>query len=300
MASVNMRKSIIVFLFLSAWTFCAFSRAISTPVQTQIDNLKMADSLILNKISKMEERISAVNDVVGELDDKLNSKIDSVSGNTDKVSAELRQTAQNIGKQLKDEKETLSSSISDVKDSFSMKYILLIASVIVLILLLLFLAKKRSNNTDKSIKLLSDTQKMLEEQSAKIDQQLLEILEKQMSVSAESTKNNAEPDHSLPLKVADEIVRIQNNISRMDENDKNVLRLNKALERMKACFTAYGYEIVDMRGQEYTDNMPFEARFIPDDDIEPGKRIITGMDRLMVRYNGNMIQAPILAVRQNV
>ena len=84
------------------------------------------------------------------------------------------------------------------------------------------------------------------------------------------------------------------------ESDKNVLRLNKALERMKACFTAYGYEIVDMRGQEYTDNMPFEARFIPDDDIEPGKRIITGMDRLMVRYNGNMIQAPILAVRQNV
>lgn len=121
-----------------------------------------------------------------------------------------------------------------------------------------------------------------------------------MKAASESKPSDAEPDHSLPLKVADEIVRIQNNIDRMDSSDKNVTRLNKALDRMKTSFTAYGYEIVDMRGQEYTDNMPFEARFIPDENIEEGKRIISGMDRLMVRYNGKMIQAPILAVRQNV
>ena len=121
-----------------------------------------------------------------------------------------------------------------------------------------------------------------------------------MKAVSDSTPVDTEPDHSLPLKVADEIVRIQNNIDRMDSSDKNVSRLNKALDRMKSSFTAYGYEIVDMRAQEYTDNMPFEARFIPDTEIEEGKRIISGMDRLMVRYNGKMIQAPILAVRQNV
>ena len=297
MGLVNMRKLIIVFL---CFTVCFFSCALCTPAQTQLDKLKTADSLIMNNISEMEKKIYAVNDMVSELNDKLNSKIDSVSGKTDSLSAELRQTAQNIEKQLNDQKETLSSSISDVNNSFSMKYIILIASVIAVFLLLMFLAKRKSNNTNKSIKLLSDTQKMLKEQGAKIDQQLLEILEKQMEAAAETKKSNAESDHSLPLKVADEIVRIQNNISRMDDTDKNVVRLNKALDRMKACFTAYGYEIVDMRGQEYTDNMPFEARFIPDDDIEQGKRIITGMDRLMVRYNGKMIQAPILAVRQNV
>ena len=46
--------------------------------------------------------------------------------------------------------------------------------------------------------------------------------------------------------------------------------------------------------------MPFEARFVPDENIEEGKRIITGITKLQVNYNGKMIQAASIVVSQNI
>ena len=294
-------------LFILSCILCTSSFAAGTDsLNLKIRDLRQENIVLKQKLASIEAQVSEQNSEVSNLSNKMNansSEIDSLKSSTNLNAENIKQTADELGIRLKTQSDSLSTSITNLNKSVSYRTACIICICVVLLLIMalcIWLARKKTSTTDNSIKLLRDAQKTLEEQSLKLDNQLLEILEKKMHAVSEVTLVNSEPDHSLPLKVADEIVRIQNNIDRMNPSDKNVSRLNKALERMKSSFTAYGYEIVDMRGQEYTDNMPFEARFIPDTDIEEGKRIISGMDRLMVRYNGKMIQAPILAVRQNV
>ncbi len=299
-----MKKFILIIL---AFAFCLTSFAVDTDsLNTEIRNLRRENAILTQKLAGIEANVRKQNALVTNLSDKMKtnaSMIDSLKSTTTTNAENIKLTADRLGVELKTQNESLSTSIMDLNKSVGDKTAMLICACILLLIIIVvcvLLARKKSTTTDSSIRLLKDAQKSLEEQSLKLDNQLITILEKKMKAVSESTPANVEPDHSLPLKIADEIVRIQNNIDRMDASDKNVARLNKALERMKSSFMAYGYEIVDMRGQEYTDNMPFEARFIPDMEIEEGKRIISGMDRLMVRYNGKMIQTPILAVRQNV
>ena len=296
------------FLFLIMACVLSFSSfATDTEsLNSEISNLRRENAILAQKLAALEANVRKQNAQVSNLSDEMktsSSMIDSLKLTTAANAENIKQTADKLGVELKTQGESLSTSIMDLNKSVGSKTMMIICACVLLLIIMticVLLFRKKSTATENSIRLLKDAQKSLEEQSLKLDNQLITILEKKMKAASESTPVNAEPDHSLPLKVADEIVRIQNNIDRMDASDKNVARLNKALERMKSSFTAYGYEIVDMRGQEYTDNMPFEARFIPDMEIEEGKRIISGMDRLMVRYHGKMIQAPILAVRQNV
>ena len=101
-------------------------------------------------------------------------------------------------------------------------------------------------------------------------------------------------------KVADEIVRIELNMSRMDSSIKGYKQLAKAVERIKDNFKANGYEIVDMLGKPYNEGMKVIANFVVDEDLEEGKQIITGITKPQINYNGQMIQAAQITVSQNI
>lgn len=280
-----MKKIMLFIALFTSVNLCASPVDSISVFESEISTLKKENYALKAKVSELDAKLESTKNNLNLLSEKINAKVDSVNNLTTLNSENIKQTAEKLGVELKNQSDDLKSSISNINNTLGNKIIwttAFVALLLIIIVAYIIWARKKSNSTDYSIKLLKDAQKNLEVQSVKLDNQLIDILEKKMKAESESKPTDAEPDHSLPLKVADEIVRIQNNIDRMDPSDKNVIRLNKALDRMKTSFTAYGYEIVDMRGQEYTDNMPFEVRFIPDDEIEEGKRIISGMDRLMV------------------
>jgi len=146
---------------------------------------------------------------------------------------------------------------------------------------------------------LQVAQSRMQEESIKLDDKLLELFDKQMS-NTPKVVGNDKPDHSLALKVADEIVRIELNMSRMDSSIKGYKQLAKAVERIKDNFKANGYEIVDLLGKPYNEGMKVSANFVVDEDLEDGKQIITGITKPQVNYNGQMIQAAQITVSQNI
>lgn len=101
------------------------------------------------------------------------------------------------------------------------------------------------NDVRKAQEALQIAQSKMQEDSIKLDNQMLALMEKQMN--ATSTVVSTEADHSLALKVADEIVRIELNLSRMDASVKGYKQLAKAVERIKNNFQANGYEIIAVR-----------------------------------------------------
>ena len=141
----------------------------------------------------------------------------------------------------------------------------------------------------------------MQEESVKLDNKLVELLEKQMtSQPIVSESKSSEPDHSFALKVGDEIAKIETNLSKMNPEVKGYKQLKQALKRIKDNFNAHGYEIVELLGLDYNDGMPFEAQFVPDDTLPEGKRIISGISRLQINYKGEMIQSAKIVVRENI
>ena len=148
---------------------------------------------------------------------------------------------------------------------------------------------------------LQAAQTKMQEESIKLDNKLIEIAEQQMKASVPmSGQGSTAIDHSLALKVADEIVRIELNLSRMDSTVKGYKQLAKAVQRIKDNFQANGYEIVDMLGKPYNEGMKVTANFVSDDTLEQGKQVITGIIKPQINYNGKMIQSAQITVSQNI
>lgn len=145
---------------------------------------------------------------------------------------------------------------------------------------------------------LQTAQSRMQEDSVKLDNQILALIERQMN--AAPTIVSVEADHSLALKVADEIVRIELNLSRMDISVKGYKQLAKAVERIKNNFKANGYEIIDMLGKPYNEGMKVVANFVPDETLRSGEQIITGITKPQINYNGKMIQSAEITVSQNI
>ena len=185
--------------------------------------------------------------------------------------------------------------------------------MIVIILLALvttgsYLLAKRIKSGDTSIDevrkaqgALEVAQKKMQEESIKLDNQMLAIVQKQLDAYIPSAnKTTGEPDHSLVVKLADEIARIETNLSKMDKSVRGYKQLVQAKDRMINNVRANGYEIISLLGQEYNNGMQFQTRFVPDESLPEGKRIITGMIKMQVNYNGKMIQPAEIVVSQNI
>ena len=87
----------------------------------------------------------------------------------------------------------------------------------------------------------------------KLDQKLIEMFESQLKLQNKEgntgSKSNENEDHTLALKVADEIIRMQKNIVNMPEDTKGLKQLSRAIQRIQDSFKVNGYEIVEMLGK---------------------------------------------------
>ena len=150
----------------------------------------------------------------------------------------------------------------------------------------------------KAQEALKAAQSKMQEDSVKLDNQMLTLIQQQIAVIPSQSDNN-KIDHSLALKVADEIVRIELNLSRMDSSVKGYKQLSKAVERIKNNFLANGYEIVDMLGKQYIPGIKAAVTFVSDENLEEGKQIITKIIKPQINYHQQMIQAAEIEVSQS-
>lgn len=279
--------------------------------------------------SETEKRVTQLQGEVQRLNSELNSvksnvatltrQVSGVKVKQDSTQANLKATKQEVESVKSDFSQktlALGDSIGSTngklvktsKDMNSRSLLGLIGIVLALLsaAAIYYALKKKIKRGQSAIESIKEAQNKLNEESIKLDNQLVEIMNKQLDVHKETAKtapssSNANAiDHSLALKVADEIVRIELNLSRMDSSVKGYKQLSKAVERIKNNFLAQGYEIVDMLGKPYNDGMKAVASFVSDENLKEGEQIITGITKPQINYNGVMIQAAQITVSQNI
>jgi chromosome segregation ATPase len=250
--------------------------------QWNIDNLK-------SQKRKLEESLYQQEVSIDSLKDRLQTSESNIS-----------QIAQNLGTEIQQTGDVANSRISELYSSNRLYWIIATLATLLLGGLLYWLLGKRisSSKTDVETQ-IRNTKSALEEESVKLDSKLVEVLTKQLEViKTEQPKGDIkkEDDHSLVLKVADRLTAMETNHYRMDPKTKGLKSLMRAVKSIKENYLANGYEIVEMIGQEYKEGLNVTANFIPSEDIEPGKQIITMIIKPQVNYKDKIIQAAEIQV----
>ena len=187
---------------------------------------------VQKKLGKINNLQNSLNKLISSLNSKLKNSTDKVNnlGNTivqiesytDSISNVMVSIDENINKTTQDlEKEHIANEenkkqIDSVNQSFSKKQkfslLFVCLSIVLIIIIYYVLNKKWSKRTEE----LNKKQNEIFEKQIQDSQQIAEWLSKESStVLAQS-----DPDHSFAKRVADEIVRITTNLSRMDESIK--------------------------------------------------------------------------------
>ncbi len=275
----------------------------SSDLQEEVIGLK-------KQIESIEKQVQRQNAFIRATSKELNKQRiinDSLYRQIEINSQQRQSLATKMGTEIQNTQNSLDNNISRLDQNIHTNKIYWIVGTLVLIVIgaLMFFVFRRRISAHRLIieRQLKNTKQSLEEEGLKLDNKLIEILESQLKLRQEELqvkRKGTETDHSLALKVADEIARMQKNLTRFEENTKGVKPLEKGIERIQANFAANGYEIISLLNEDFDERMNVDViNFIQNDSLEQGKRIITKIIRPQVNYSGILVQRAQVEVSQN-
>lgn len=273
--------------------------------QQEIDALTKklnSQNYTIGKHSQTISSLQTENKNLNISNDSLSQLIQTNSQNIKTISNELGTKIQETGQKADSQIAELDSNVEKNR----LYWIIATLATLLLGGLIYWLLGKRisSSKTDVETQ-IRNTKASLEEESVKLDNKLVEVLETQLKLQQETSKSqpiasNEKADHSLALKVADEIVRMQKNISKMGNEIKGLKPLLKGIERIQNNFAANGYEMINHLNKAYDERFNIDViNFITDENLEEGTRIITAVIKPQVNYKGVLIQRAQVDVSQN-
>jgi len=271
----------------------------------RVTNQNIAD---LNKKTRInatsiKNTASGLENQIDETEKKMHQNISELNKKFRINSTTIETIANDLGSEIEKSKKATNQSISVLNKTVSQNmlyWIIAVLAVALFVLAVFILLRKQifEQKTDLDSN-LHDTRKVLEEEGIKLDNKLIEVLESQLKIiNSQGAGENKEVDHSLALKVADEIIRIQKNLTRMGKKTKGLKQLNASVKRIQDNFASNGYELVEMLGKSYNDGIKASVNFIPDEDLRMGEQIVSRIIKPQVNYQGVMIQTAQIEVNQ--
>jgi len=262
-------------------------------LKTSIQTLQTENGKLKTEIGNLKTQL---------LDDS--KKIDSLQVQTRHNSTAISQTAKELGVKISTTEINANQKISEIGNSLSKKTLLgiIVFLVAIILTILLYWLLRRRQKTDKTevVEQLNNTKTSIEENLVKEFGRQTELIESQLQLIAQrKTGNpiNAEPDHSLALKLACEINLIERNISLMDKGTKGLKQLERSVGKLKDNLSANGYEMPELLGKQYHQGMKvIVTSSIPGENLEKGSEIITKVLIPQVNYNEVMIQTAQIEV----
>ncbi len=232
--------------------------------------------------------------------DASNSKIDDLKSRLDAGDQKVKDLNEQIGNRIASTETKTDQKLGQLDGSIGRNTAFLIIGGVALAIfsgLIYLLLRRRLHRTETDLAdNILQTRKELEEESVKLDNKMIEILTTKMQLTLESVKSvessDHEIDHSLALKVADEIVRIQRNLDLMDPETRGLKQLAASIRRIHDNFEANGYELANLLGKPYDAGMKvIVANAVPDGNLAEGAQVISRIIRPQVNYKDEMIQA---------
>ena len=256
----------------------------STQIAFQTDMLGLQ-----NEISSLKNQLNTkVNDLkikTNELDVTTNSLSVGLT-NTENSVVAVTQTSSNNA-----------NSITTVNEALSQKqqYGLIFLGLFLILVLAVYAILTKRQNTDT--KKLAKKQQEIFEKQIQDGQHLADWLSNQTTNSLGKSAGG-EVDHSFAKRVADEIVRITTNLSRMDASIKGHKQLSASVRKLEQSLNSNSYELEVLLNKPYDSGMNLQANFVTDENLKEGESVITRIIKPQINYKGKLIQAAQVEVSQ--
>ena len=167
-------------------------------------------------------------------------------------------------------------------------------------------SKQRVKRQSKKVEAIpeSEVKIQVEAEQIQVNTKLAELYNGQMELLKAERQNKpaavmVDEDHSLALKVADEITKMQMYLSKMDANVKGYKSLTIAVNNVIDNIKANGYEIFDLQNKPFNDGMNMDATMELDVTLSSGKKFIKRVIRPEVHFNNKLIQRAQVIVAFN-
>lgn len=287
-----------------------FQEKNQTKILNELSRLVKNQKASQSKIDSLERELALFNKIALDLEKKINSlenqMNDKVDGLQDKTSqlgvvtttlAEDLTSAKNDVSEVAESSKKNANSIDTVNQALSQKqqYGLIFLSVFLFLLLMIYILLSKRQNS--SAKVIAAKQKEIFEKQIEDSQQLTNWLSEQSSKTL-GKNSGGEVDHSFAKRVADEIVRITTNLSRMDSTIKGYKQLSASVRKLEQSLNSNGYELEDLLNKPYNNGMNLQANFVVDENLIEGESIITRIIKPQINYKGKLIQAAQVEVSQ--
>lgn len=295
----TMKRIIVSFFLLASINAFAQTETLSKEdLGRELQSLKTSIQALQNENAKLKSDISYLNNQLST----ANKNIDSLKIQTQNNSSAISQTANELGVKISATETNANYKINEVDKSLNKKSLWAIIGILLAIIIsgivYWFLSKKQITDKKELIENLNNTKISIEESLIKEFVKQTVLLETQLQLIEDQAKNqstnitNQEIDHSLALKVADEITLIERNISLMDKDVKGLKQLSRSIQKLKDNLNANGYEIPELLGKQFNQGMKLTVvSSIPDDNLNKGDEIISKIIKPQVNYRSKMIQA---------
>lgn len=255
------------------------------------------------KLKNLQSENRSLKIEIGNTNSKLTdtkAKLDTLQQQISNDIKLILQTSTGLESKIQETSKTSEGNISKVSESVSKSSLYGIIGFLCAVLISGFLywllSKRQKSDKTDMIDQLSKTKSSIEESLVKefgkqtdlMDSQLLLIEQQKKSIQASP---NAEPDHSLALKVASEINLIERNVTLMDSKTKGLKQLVASIGKLKDNLSANGYEIPELLGKQFHEGMKvIVTSSIPDENLEKDSEVITKVLIPQVIYKDKMIQ----------
>jgi hypothetical protein len=295
-----MKRQITFAIFLIS-SFCAFAQVLTK------EDLDKEIKPLTEKVNSLQSENRKLKSEIRTLNSKLsiaNKNIDSLRISTkDNINA-ITQTAKQLGIQIKETGDKNEGKITEVYASLSKNSLYGIIGVLSAILLsgLLYWLLSKRQQTDKNqlSNIINSTKNELTQESAKLDVQLLEVIEKQLKVADKLNETEPTIDHTFHKNSANELQRIANYVNTLTPESQEAIALQGSLGRLRNYFNASDYEITDFTGKEYDERIPMKIKeTFYEETLTKGSEVISRTLKPQIKYNGQVIQEAEVTTKYN-
>ena len=264
--------------------------------QLKLDSLLQVQALSQQRTLELEKQITSLENQLTDKVDGLKNKTSQLGAVTTKLSEGLT-TAENNVSDIAKTSSNNANSIDTVNQSLSQKqqYGLIFLGLFLILVLGVYVILAKRQNTDTK-KLAAKQQEIFEKQ-IQDGQQLTDWLSNQTTDSLGKSAGG-EVDHSFAKRIADEIVRITTNLSRMDTSIKGHKQLSASVRKLEQSLNSNGYELEALINKIYDNGMNLQANFVIDENLKEGESVITRIIKPQINYKGKLIQAAQVEVSQ--
>lgn len=261
--------------------------------KTEIKTLRIENRNLNSEIVNLNLELSNSNKTIDSLRNQTQENINAIS-----------QTANELGIKIKETGDKNDGKITEVRKSLSKNSLFGIIAVLSAILLsgLLYWLLSKRQKTDKNqlSSIINNTKTELSQESAKLDVQLIEVIEKQLKVADKLNETESTVDHTFHKNSANELQRIANYANTLDPESQEAVALQGSLGRLRNYFNSSDYEIIDFTGKDYDERIPMKIKdTLFEETLAKGSEVITRTLKPQIKYKGKVIQEAEVSTKYN-